>query len=515
VDAGSGTWATAQQVDDLLKPGGAFEVGAPLFSQYGFSNVTLTATAPILPPTSTGTGTGGTAASSVLPNNDVLTVAAGTSIDAVAQSLELNPGYLTRASGGDVLGFTTKQLLPANEQSETSVSLQAITAASSPRGVTSGDLDVQAGTSIETTANLGSAINLVGDGSIFIDGTLRAPGGTITAQIALPGTQTDPGYLPDQTLELGSQGVLDVSGIAVLTPNSLNLPLGTVLAGGTVNLVTDRGDIVANAGSLIDIQGGSAMLDVQNLGGAGGYQRGTVGSEGGTLDIRSLSSISLLGNIQAAGGASSTGKLQGGTLELTLDPTSFGVASGSNATPANSVPQTPGTIELVSSTAGSTPTASYGNLALLGVAQLETWGIDDIQLNSDNTIELASNTALTMGREILLNAPNISVSYGTSAALNAPFVQISNLQSTSLPSIPLPGTGSLSVNAQQIVLAGNITLQGSANTTLTSAGDVEFEPWGTGAPSSATDPELSGSLALSIPPRKQPSRSRMPARMGR
>jgi filamentous hemagglutinin len=495
VDAGSGTWATAQQVDDLLKPGGAFEIGAPLFSQYGFSNVTLTATAPILPPASSGTG--GTAVSSVLPNNDVLTVAAGTSIDAQAQSLELNPGYLTRAGGGDVLSFTTRQLLPASQQSATSVSLQVTTAASSPLGVTSGDLDVQAGASIETTANTLSAINLLGEGSIFIDGTLRAPGGTITAQITVPDTQSDPGFLPDQTLELGSQAILDVSGTAVLTPNSLNLPLGTVLAGGTVNLVTDRGDIVAGAGSLIDIQGGSALLDVQNLGGAGGYQRGTVGSAGGTLDIRSLSSISLLGNIQAAGGASTTGKMQGGTLELTLDPTSFGPAPGSNATPANALPQTPGTIELVSSTAGSTPTASYGNLALLGVAQLEAWGIDDIQLNSDNTIELASNTALTMGREILLNAPNIGVSYGTAAALNAPFVEIGDTQSSPPPSTPLPGTGSLSVTAQQIVLAGNITLQGAANTTLTSAGDVEFEPWGTGVGAGAAAPVLSGTLSLS------------------
>jgi filamentous hemagglutinin len=495
VDAGSGTWATAQQVDDLLKPGGAFEIGAPLFSQYGFSSVTLTATAPILPPATSGSGAGSAAVSSVLPNNDVLTVAAGTSIDAVAQSLELNPGYLTRASGGDVLGFTTRELLPASQQSWTSVSLQAITAASSPHGVTSGDLDVQAGTSIETTANLGSAINLVGDGSIFIDGTLRAPGGTITAQIALPGTQTDPGYLPDQTLELGSQGILDVSGTAVLTPNILNLPLGTVLAGGTIDLVTDRGDIVADPGSLINIQGGSALLDVQNLGGAGGYQRGTVGSDGGTLDIRSLSSISLLGNIQAAGGASSTGKLQGGTLELTLDPTTFGSVSNS-IVPENPIPLSPGTIELVSSTAGSTPTASYGNLALLGVAQLETWGIDDIQLNSDNTIELASNTALTMGREILLNAPNISVSYGTSAALNAPFIEITDTLTAPARITPLPGTGSLSLTAQQIVLAGNITLQGAANTTLTSAGDVEFEPWGTST-SEGTNPELTGSLTFS------------------
>jgi filamentous hemagglutinin len=496
VDAGSGSWATAQQVDDLLKPGGAFEIGAPLFSQYGFSNVTLTATAPILPPASSGTGTGGTAASSVLPNDDVLTVAAGTSIDAQAQSLELNPGYLTRASGGDVLGFTTRQLLPANQQSATSVSLQVTSAASSPDGVTSGDLDLQAGASIETTANSNSQINLIGEGSIFIRGTLRALGGTITALITDPDTHTDPGFLPDQTLELGSQGVLDVSGTAVLTPNSLNMPLGTVLAGGTVNLVTDRGDIVAEAGSLINIQGGSATLDVQNLGGAGGYQRGTVGSAGGLLNIESLSSVSLLGNVLAAGGASSTGKMQGGTLELTLDPTSFSFATG--VTPANPVPQTPGTIEIVSSTAGSTPTASYGNLALLGVAQLETWGIDDIQLNSDNTIELASDTALTMGREILLNAPRISVSYGTSAALNAPFVEISDTQSTPPPSVPLPGTGSLSVTAQQIVLAGNITLQGAANTTLTSAGDVEFEPWGTGVGSGgAAAPVLSGTLSLS------------------
>ena len=478
IDQGTaGVWAPAQQVDDLLKPGGTFDIGASLFSQFGFSSVSLTATAPLtpVPPATTVTST------------DVLTVETGTSISAQAESLQLIPGYLTRASGGGVESFTQAQLLPEAMRNPYTINLQVVPATTDPHSTVIGDLLVQQGASI--TADPGSTLTLTGEGSVVIDGTLRAPGGTITAQITAPDTFVDPGYLPNQVLELGAQGVLDVSGTTILTPNSLNLPLGTVLAGGSINLLAARGDIVADAGSSMAIQGASALLDVQTIGGAGGYQKATVGSEGGSLTVESVESISLLGSLSAAGGASSTGKLAGGTLEVEVVPSVFAPGSNASGAVTTALPSAPATIELVSSAAGSTATASYGNLAVLGIEQLAESGIDALILKSDNTIALDSNTALTMGREVSLDAPVLSVSYGTSAAINAPYVALSN-SNVNLPSLPpaLGGTGALNVSAQQIVLSGNTTLQGVANATLNSSGDVQLEPLGSG--------QLSGSLNL-------------------
>ncbi len=477
---GNGTWASAQKLDDLTKPGGVFTVGAGLFSQFGFSSVTLNATAPIVPPTGS-TGTPNPNAPSTGPiNKDTLTVNTGTTINAQAQSWTLNTGYLMRTTGGTVDAFTHSATLPLGNQNPFSLTLETTAGATDPSTtVAFGNLDIQAGTSITLNANLNSALNLYSVGSLLVDGTLRVQGGTITANITTPQVLTDPGYVPDQHLEIGSQAVLDVSGTTVLTPNAMNLQLGTVLRGGTVTLLANRGDVITDAGSLINIAGSSAVLDVQTVGGSasGSYQLATVGSAGGMLQVQSAESASLLGTLSAAGGASSVGKLAGGTLDVEI---SAGFRTRIDGASGNPFPSTPLTIELVDNAAGSSPTAPYGNLAVLGVAQLEQSGIDFLKLRADSTIELASNTALSLNGEISLDAPAISVSYGTSAALAAPYVALKDslidagnialLQPTATT-----GTGALTVSAQQLVLSGVVALQGVANATLTSSGDVEME----------------------------------------
>jgi filamentous hemagglutinin family protein len=471
ISPGDGTWAAAQQVDELSTPGQAVSLGAALFSQYGFSSVSLTATG-FVPVSRAST--------------DVLTVAAGTAITAQAQEWVLAPNFPFRASGGEVQGFVQAQLPPPAYQSPESVTLAALPLPGLPEA-TLGDLDVQAGASLVMAPNALSKITLAGMGSILVEGTLRAPGGSISMAIGPPSflNSADPGFLQAQTLTLGPQAVIDVGGAAVLTPNRQNLPLGTVLPGGTVSLITARGALIADAGSVIDIAGGSALLDVPLIAGSGGYRQETVGSTGGSLSVASSESISLRGNLVAAAGVNSTGPLAAGSLVVDLDQSLFG-GSDSPTTPLP--PSTP-TIELVSSTAGSAPSAAYGATAVLGIAQLEQSGIDSLTLRAGNpqrtggVIALDSNTPLSLGRQITLDAQNISVGYGTSAELDAPYVALTDiLQAQSLSyaaaGSAVGGTGSLTVNAGQIVLGGNTALQGAGRLSLNSTGDVEFEPVG-------------------------------------
>jgi filamentous hemagglutinin family protein len=482
-----GVWAAAQAVDDLAepgdlaKPGNVFTVGSALFSQDGFSAITLNATAPVLKDAT---------------SNDTLTVNTGTSISAQAQSWQLNPGYTTRGSGGDVSGFVRAASLPAVDQNPFSLILQTTAGHTDPQATTLfGDLDIQTGASISLVANSKSNLSLISEGSLLVDGTLRVPGGNIAATINPPESLTDPGYLPDQRLELGSHATVDVTGTTLYTPNVQNLPLGTVLPGGKIALTALRGDVIADLGSSMDFGGSSAVLDVKTTGGAGGYTTATVGSAGGSLVVQSVESASLLGTLSGAAGASSVGSLAGGVLEVDLTPSVF--VQGKNATAGvqNALPNAPSTIELVANAAGSTPTASYGNLAVLGVAQLEQSGIDTLNLRSENTIELASNTALSLGEQISLDAPNIAVSYGTSASLIAPYVSLAN-HTTAVRPAPLGGTGALSVTAQQITLSGAVGLQGVANATLTSYGDVELEPGYVDATHFDSSLSLSGNLTI-------------------
>ena len=209
VSQGNGTWAAAQSIDDLTKPGGVFDVGAALFSQDGFSSVTLNATAPVLANATT---------------NDVLTVDAGTTINAQTQSLQLTSGYLKVGSASSVQGLVQIQTLPEAERNPYSLTLEVVPAGvADPLVTTIGDLDILAGSTI--IADPLSKISLLGEGSILVNGALHAPGGSIFAQLNAPDTLTDPGYLPNQRIEIESQAVLDVSGTTILTPNTLNLPL--------------------------------------------------------------------------------------------------------------------------------------------------------------------------------------------------------------------------------------------------------------------------------------------------
>jgi filamentous hemagglutinin len=468
---GSGNWAAAQRADALANPGQSFAVGAALFSQDGFSNVSLIATGP--------------EASGV--NGDVLTINAGTTVTAQAQTLQLGPGYLMQPTGGTVQSFSQPQLLPVALQQPYSITLEVAPSVSEEAlPISIGALDIQAGATLTMNPNASSSISLLSQGGLLIDGVLRAPGGTITAQIQPPDLlNNDPGYLPSQLIELGPRGVLDVSGATVLTPNSLSLNLGSVLPGGSVNLQAYRGEVVTDAGSQIDIAGASAPLAVQTLGGAGGYSTATIGSAGGSLLVQSVESISLLGNLSAAGGASSAGRVFGGSLEVDLTQSLF----SHNGPVANPLPDTPPTIDIVSSATGSIPTAPYGNLAVLGVAQLEQSGIDTLQLRADSTISINTSTPLNLAREISLDAPNVAVSYGSDAALNAPYVALTDSnESVTGAGTPLSGTGSLSVSAQQIALSGFTTLQGISDLALTSSGDVTFQP--------LLRNQLAGALAL-------------------
>ena len=461
VGQGNGSWADLQRADDLSNPGQVLQLGAALYADYGFSSVSLTGTAPV---------------QQTEPNTDVMTVVAGTQIDARTQSQQLNTGYLSMPTGGTVDRFSTPALLPEYRRNPETLSF--ISLPGDPNATAIGDVDVQRGVTI--TTDPGSNFTLSSQGSILIDGRLSAPGGTITGTIAgTPSTLIDPGYLENQRIELGPDSMLDVGGTAILRPNTLNLPIvtGTVLPGGSVTLEANRGEVIADAGSSIDISGGSALLNVQGIGGIGGYTAATMGSSGGQLTVWASQSISLLGNLSAAAGASSVGSLEGGSLEVDL--TSLKNITGSGTTLPSYVPfpNQPDTIDLVTSTAGSVPTASYGNLAVLGITELEKSGIDVLSLRADNTISINSNTPVSFGAEISLDAPNVAVGYANSVTLNAPYVAFKDsLLGIVQPRTAFGGNGTLTVNAQQIVLSGYTGLQGVGTATFSSSGDVEFEP---------------------------------------
>jgi filamentous hemagglutinin family protein len=491
-----GAWSTAQRVDDLTSTtGDVLQLYAPLFSNYGFSSVNLTATGAV----------------ESYATNDVLTVAAGTTINAQTSTLQLDSNYFSAPSGASLAAFTAVNLLPLNLRPTSNVSLAVlrknddIVLGNSHYGL----LDVQAGASI--IADPGATISLAGEGGVVVSGTLRAPGGTIDVSLPNPiavapqdtSYLTDPGYQSALAIDVAPSAVLDATGTTVMTPNSQRLLTGTLLPGGSVSLVADRGTVVVEAGSSIDIAGTSAMLDVPNAVAVGGTTREVVASAGGALLVSSPESISLLGNLHAAAGIGNSGSAAAGSLELDLVQGGASEILSGPAYPAGTLE-----IELVDSTAGNTPSAPSSNRAVLGVEQLVNSGIDALTLRAGGTgtsphsgnIEIDTGQ-LALARQLILDAPSFTIQ--ASADLSAPYVEIGNSvpnvggSATVVPT-PYAGTGTLTVSAQQMVLLGNFAFQGASSVTLSSAGDVQLE--GT-TNSSTTGPTVgsiltSGSLAV-------------------
>ena len=495
ISQGTGSaWTEAQTVDDLNASGNVLNLYAPLFSSDGFSSVSLTATGAV----------------ESYATNDVLSVLSGTTITARTSTLQLTPNYIGAPTGAAVAGFTQVNLLPLYERPTTSVSLNVARLADDDLlGNTNfGLLDVQAGASLVTDP--GATISLSGEGGVTVAGTLRAPGGSIQASIPSPGQVnpgdtngiTDPGYVSTLGITLAPTAVLDVSGTAVLTPNSQGLLTGTIKPGGSVSLAATRGTVVTDAGSTINIDGTSATLDVANAGNSGGFTRETVASAGGSLTVSSPDSISLLGTLMGAAGVGNSGAAAAGSLEVDL------VRGVNSADPNGGVALPTGTltIDLVPSTAGAPASASASNTAILGAQQIAASGIDSLTLRAGGTSTSSGSTPyagtieidganLSLGRQLILDAPSVTVQANNT--LSAPFVEIgnsvANTASGTVVPTPTAGTGTLTVSAQQLTLLGNFAFLGASSVTLSSAGDVQLE----GTIPASTQGPTSGSIATS------------------
>jgi filamentous hemagglutinin family protein len=469
ISQGDGSsWTQAQRVDDLTSTTAqVLDLFAPLFSNFGFSSISLTATGSV---ESTST-------------NDVLTVASGTTLNAQTSTLQLNPNYQSFPTGTPVTGFTQASLLPLYERPAASVSLNVLREADDVLlgNVNYGVLDIQAGASI--VADPGSVIALTGEGGVSVGGTLRTPGGKISVSIPAPAdvdlgsaVVTDPGYQPTLGIDLDSTAILDVSGTAIMTPNSQGLLSGTILPGGSVSLAASRGTVITEAGSTIAIAGAAAPLDVANAAAVGGTTREIVASAGGSLTVSSGESISLLGNLNAAAGVGNSGTAAAGSLEVDL------IRSGDSVV-QSSAPGLPGTsleIALVDNTAGAAPSAPYGNIAVLGAQQLANSGIDSLTLRAGGTNAggdiLIDAGQLALARQLILDAPTVSVP--VNASLSAPFIEIGNSVtsgSAATAAAPSGGNGVLNVSAQQINLLGNFAVQGASSVTFSSSGDVQLQ----------------------------------------
>ena len=422
--------------DDLRLGSGAgpFGTSPDFFTRGGFTNYVLTDTSP-----------GGT---SLMLNQDLAPR---------ADVLQVDPSLARAAPGGDLAALAQPYAPPDYLRAPANLGIAS----------KNGSIEVAPGTTL--SVDVGGTLSLSAKNQLRIFGTLDAPAGHINLTLL---TNANDSYNPAAYLWLGSQSKLLSRGALVSRPNDAGLALGQVKAGGSVRLDGGFGAIVGQAGSLIDVSGISAALDVPAPSGLG-LQRTGVASNAGSISASATEGVFLdstlagrPGGEGAAGGSFSLNMNRGVGFSYSDSP-SFptgarvvNVQDGNGFVPLGLTPGQP------------LPAATNGQ-GYVSAAMLRAGGFDQVALSSQDRIDLANAASLQARHSVTLSAPEIKVA--GNAAIESAYVSLGNDDAQNQPATaPQPGSGQLDVLAGLIDLWGTFSLSGVAQTNLYADGDIRL-----------------------------------------
>ena len=392
----------------------------------------------------------------------------------VAEGTLLQPQQANRVAQADLRGAPTgarladlaplATLLDAQRR-PTSLTLQSSGEASQPA---SGELVVGQGARI--ALDPAATLTLRAARSVLIDGTLSAPGGTVTIEQS----GSVGGTAASDVLRLGEQSRIDVSGRVLTAPSPDGLARGEVQGGGAINLSAATLDW--RPGSLLKADGTSARLQAGAAGTAWPEGASDIASDGGRLTVRidaALGRDSTLGGSFSAraGGAQAAG----GTLSVAV------VQNDSNA---NVAPHT-----LVLQGQGAPAVLSEGKTITLDSALVRDAQVAELSLRSLDVLQLGGDISLALARRVRLDAPIIQLSQGADVRLSAASTFLGNTSARQGPGAATGGDGKLTIAARptgsgasalasgaasSLDVVGNVVLSGAASAELVSSGDLRL-----------------------------------------
>lgn len=396
-----------------------------------------------------------------LRGNDVR-VAPGASVEPVVRTLQIDPvAARSTPSGADVRGIATLAPALPTQRAGASVGLE-VTPAFAIDPATVGSVTVGAGSTVRTDP--GGSVTMRAPTRIAIDGTIEAPAGTIAATLVAPSSPLPPDYDPTRSIVLGPDGRLLARGAVVAAPDTRGLPVGSVLAGGSVTLDAERnGHVVTRAGSVIDVSGTAGEL---RLGGTGASPTPvTVPSSGGTARITALDGLVVDGALRGAPGGAT---VAGGTLVLGLAEQSGTAQTNDLAVRASAAPAAPAGF-----TAATPVAPGDRNRGSVSASTLAAGGFDDVTLRASRSVTLDAGTAVNARRGVTLDTPNVGVAGSGTASVSGAYVAVgptdADLQGTAAVS---GGTGTFRAQGDFVDLVGNVATQGVDRLEIASTGDV-------------------------------------------
>jgi|GEM_PF-513720 len=341
-------------------------------------------------------------------HDDSLTVTGKTHLRLLAQNRVLESDFSQQASARSLTALTHVETLPEHLRNPVDLTLTGLL------GVT-----LKQGSQI--IADTGASISLAtSKGGIFVDGTIAAPAGSIDLTIKASGL---PNYDPTQAIWLGSHASLLANGTTKMQPlDAINRRSGEVLDGGKVSLVAERGYVIQEKGSLIDVSGTHAILDLPVANAKSSdihFQPKDVGSNAGSIIVKAGEGIVLEGEANGHAGSKTT---QNGRFDLTLNP-------GLRGIPSDLEPVFPGIEKVIKLTqhTGSvladkfhygdrldkfSPGIPLGKNSLNGTARvssdyIEKGDFGDVRLSSPFEIRFVGHVELNAKSRIELNTQKI------------------------------------------------------------------------------------------------------------
>jgi filamentous hemagglutinin len=428
---------------------------------------------------------GGFGELSLTSNERDLTVSAGTNMDLRQRNLLLSDAARNAPSGTPMSQLASLTVLPDYLRAATNLTLRT-DAANADVAYTNetfgsvGRLVIEAGAAIN--ADAGATISLRSNSSLIVDGAINARSGII--DLRLDNTLDIAGPLNAQAIWLGANARLDASGTAILQPNSFGLRRGEVLDAGRVQILAERGAVIANPGSEIDVSGTSAVLDIGTASGAVNEGVPTlIASNGGTVDISAADGILLSGAIDAhAGGGSQAAR--GGELRLTLDG---GLRRRVQEPAERRIVVTQDLSSVAVEPGGELPEA-FARQARIGADDIEAAGFDSVTLtarttqgtdtfsgqNATGVIEFGADVDLSAGRSVVLNAARITGDGDVHIA--APYVALGQTDTAiqQTPAVGAADSGAFQVSGQFVEVLGHSVIDGFESVRLNSEGDLRL-----------------------------------------
>ncbi|MDT7838932.1 two-partner secretion domain-containing protein [Aquabacterium sp. OR-4] len=439
-------------------------------------------------------------------------VASGTTLAPRLLNWQLDADYRSTASGA-MATAAAPVLLDTALTTRAPVNLSLT--ANAPLLNGGGSLVVERGAGIVlepgATLALSATRNLsvgAGGGSSGQTSLLQTLGGSITLAITgNRGGDDDPvGYLADQALWLGDGARLVVDGVAQLrrdtgsstaqvqfladasraTPAD-ERQVGTVLAGGSIQLNAARGHVVAQAGARLSLDGAVAQVNYSGL-----LSAVQVAKAAGSLSVSSPEGIVLDAQVSAQAPRNAQGQAlaDGGKLSVALGRGGVLAAQADTRTPypaearVLSVGEHDDALALSGATPGSDLAAALGaGVGRVRSALLRSAGWSGLSLAAADQLRFDSALAMNLPLGVQLDAPAIAAAPGVQVALSGGSVRLGDASlsrlaaaasTAALADSSADGSTSLSLSAPTIDVYGTLGLQGFSSVALSAEQEIRL-----------------------------------------